>query len=376
MSQGFSALLSDGSGGAFVAFGDDRTFITSGYGSVLAQHIDRFGMIGSPEPTIAKVKDVPNDQGGFVRVSWNASYMDALPNNKVDEYWVWREAPVFAMVSDAGGAASGRDGLMRRAVPSAAGVIYWERIAVVPATALAGYSVVAATTSDSISGSNPRTRFQVEAHQFSTEYFWASAPDSGYSVDNLGPAAPSPQYAIYSGGATRLGWLPNHEADLMGYEVHRGSSASFTPSPATFVTSKPDTGLVDAAGAPYFYKLVAVDVHGNRSPVATLAPTGTLDAPGAAVAEAFFAAPSPNPARGGTLLRFGLARGGMAKLAIYDAAGRLVRTVHAGTLAAGEHAMRWDARGESGRDVAPGLYLARLETAGAPAMVRRIVVTQ
>ncbi len=341
---------------------------------MLAQHIDRFGVIGSPEPTIAKVKDVPNDQGGLVRVSWNASYLDALPSNKVDEYWVWREAPVFAATSLAARAAS--DDVRVRAVPSAAGVIYWERIAVVPATALAGYSVVAATTSDSIGGSNPRTRFQVEAHQFSTEYFWASAPDSGYSVDNLGPAAPSPQYAIYSGGTTRLGWLPNHEADLLGYEVHRGSSASFTPSPATFVTSKPDTGLVDAAGAPYFYKLVAVDVHGNRSPVATLAPTGTLDAPGTAVAEAFFAAPSPNPARGGTTLRFGLARGGATKLAIYDAAGRLVRTVHAGTLAAGEHAMRWDADGESGRDVAPGLYLARLETAGAPAMVRRIVVTR
>lgn len=377
--DGSPMLVPDGANGAFFTCGSNH--LMSGGSSVYAiyaQRIDRFGIIGSPEPTIAKVKDVPNDQGGVVRVSWNASYLDALPNNRVDEYWVWREAPVFAMQAGARAlpAASGRTEPMRRAVPSASGVIYWERIAVVPATALAGYSVVAATTSDSIGGSNPRTRFQVEAHQFSTEYFWASAPDSGYSVDNLGPAAPSPQYAIYSGGSTRLGWLPNHEADLMGYEVHRGSSASFTPSPATFVTSQPDTGLVDAAGAPYFYKLVAVDVHGNRSPVATLAPTGTLDAPGGGVAHAFFAAPSPNPVRGGTTLRFGLARGGAAKLAIYDAAGRLVRTLHAGTLAAGEHAMRWDSRGDGGGDVAPGLYLARLETPGAAAMVRRIVVTQ
>jgi hypothetical protein len=293
--------------------------------------------------------------------------MDALPNNKVDEYWVWREAPVFAGAAKAA---------TMRAVPTAAGVIYWERIAVVPATALAGYSVVAATTSDSLGGSNPRTRFQVEAHQLGTEYFWASAPDSGYSVDNLGPAAPAPQYASYSAGTTRLGWLPNHESDLAGYELHRGPSASFTPTPATFVTSKPDTGYADAAGAPYFYKLFAVDVHGNRSPVATLAPSGTLDAPGGTPAAVFFAQPSPNPARGGTLLRFGLARDGMAKLAIYDAAGRLVRTVHAGTLAAGEHAIRWDARADGGHDVAPGLYLARLEAPGAAAMVRRIVVTQ
>jgi hypothetical protein len=42
--------------------------------------------------------------------------------------------------------------------------------------------------------------------------------------------------------------------------------------------------------------------------------------------------------------------------------GRLVRTLTRGTRDAGTHAEAWDGRDDSGRDLAPGIYFARLVT--------------
>jgi flagellar hook assembly protein FlgD len=51
---------------------------------------------------------------------------------------------------------------------------------------------------------------------------------------------------------------------------------------------------------------------------------------------------------------------GDAAVDILDIQGRLVRSVHRGVLAAGEHRLEWDGRDEAGNAVAPGLYMARL----------------
>jgi flagellar hook assembly protein FlgD len=47
-------------------------------------------------------------------------------------------------------------------------------------------------------------------------------------------------------------------------------------------------------------------------------------------------------------------------------AGRLVRTLAAGRLPAGPHAVRWDGRDDRGRGAASGTYVARLEVDGVP----------
>jgi hypothetical protein len=78
-----------------------------------------------------------------------------------------------------------------------------------------------------------------------------------------------------------------------------------------------------------------------------------------------FAAPRPNPARGATILAFTLPRDGAVTLRIFDAAGRLVRTLaQGGQWSAGAHEMAWDGRDEGGRIASPGAYLARIESAG------------
>lgn len=73
-----------------------------------------------------------------------------------------------------------------------------------------------------------------------------------------------------------------------------------------------------------------------------------------------FARPLPNPSRGSVTLHFTLPAAGPVMLAVFDLAGRRVRSLATGVLAAGEHTRVWDGRDEAGTAAPPGLYLARL----------------
>ncbi len=85
------------------------------------------------------------------------------------------------------------------------------------------------------------------------------------------------------------------------------------------------------------------------------------------------AAPAPNPASRATTLRYALPAAARVSLRIYDAAGRLVRTLADTEQGAGAHAATWDLCDDAGRIASPGLYFARLE-AGGHSAVRRIVL--
>ena len=121
----------------------------------------------------------------------------------------------------------------------------------------------------------------VETERLSTGEYWSSAPDSGYSVDNLPPVAPAPFTGNFSAGATHLHWGENREPDLAGYRLYRGSSAGFVPGPGNLIAAKPDTGYSDAGPAGNYYRLSAVDIHGNESGFALLTPANTSDVGGA-----------------------------------------------------------------------------------------------
>jgi hypothetical protein len=69
----------------------------------------------------------------------------------------------------------------------------------------------------------------------------------------------------------------------------------------------------------------------------------------------------PNPFRPETVIPFRLASGGHVVLEILDPAGRRVVRLLDRVVVFGEHGVRWDGRDESGRPVASGVYLYRLE---------------
>jgi hypothetical protein len=80
---------------------------------------------------------------------------------------------------------------------------------------------------------------------------------------------------------------------------------------------------------------------------------------------------SPNPVLDRGLVSVTLPRSGDLRVDVLDPAGRLVRTLAGGTYPAGDVALAWDGRTESGAAAPAGMYLIRAETAGGGQAVRR-----
>jgi hypothetical protein len=129
---------------------------------------------------------------------------------------------------------------------------------------------------------------------------------------------------------------------------------------------------VDATGGSSFYRLCAVDVHGNQSAYVFLQPGGAAGMPGGALpCELALSAPAPNPLHGSSTMRLALPREAHVTLSVFDQQGRHVRTLVAGPQPAGEQRVNWDGRDHGGRGVASGIYFVRCEVEGRT-LTRRI----
>lgn len=74
-------------------------------------------------------------------------------------------------------------------------------------------------------------------------------------------------------------------------------------------------------------------------------------------------APShPNPTQARARIEFAVPASGPVALEVFDASGRLVRTLLNEPLTAGTHSVAWEGRDDGGRSVASGLYFYRLNT--------------
>jgi len=72
----------------------------------------------------------------------------------------------------------------------------------------------------------------------------------------------------------------------------------------------------------------------------------------------------PNPFNSGTTFEYRLENPGKVHLAVYDAAGKLVRSLTDSGMPAGPHAMYWDARNDGGRKVGAGTYFVKISING------------
>jgi len=336
------------------------------------------------EPDIISITDVPNDQGGKVSIRWMASVLDVAPGNPIDAYWIWRQVPAsLALQALAGhtrtaGASrllNAKDGRVFRTTAEGAQVYYWEYVGSQVAHGFPAYSYTAATLFDATPDSDPYTLFMVEAEQLGEDTYWSSVPDSGHSIDNLAPPAPLLIAASYSDGTASMNWEPSPAPDLARYNVYRGTESSFVPAPGNLVGSTSDTSFAFVAGGPCYYKLSALDIHGNESGYLTVLPDNSLGVQDGATRGLALASPRPNPAIGGANLRFTLSREGPATLEVFDASGRCVRVLASGAMAAGEHSVRFDLGDPSGRRAPAGLYFVRLSAEGRT-LTRRLVVIQ
>ncbi len=256
--QNNPVLVSDGAGGAVIAWEDSRNVIPDIY----AQGVDRYGNLGNPTARIRRVIDVPNDQGRKVFVLWNPSSLDSYPNDTIQGYKIYR------------GVRS-----------SAASAIQWNQIAVVPRAWLDGYSSIAATSSDSNIQGISWYYFRIRAYTNNPVIFWDSPADSGYSIDNLPPLPVQGLTATRIGNTARLSWRRNRtDSDFRDFVIYRSRSGSssvsmktgmvneaFSSSCNTPIATTSDSTFTDSNPPSFtslYYRVRARDVNGNESDAA------------------------------------------------------------------------------------------------------------
>ena len=86
------------------------------------------------------------------------------------------------------------------------------------------------------------------------------------------------------------------------------------------------------------------------------------------------ATPIPNPLSMKTSLQFVVPRDGETRMAVYDLAGREVRRLADGNVAAGSHARTWDGRDDAGTRMAAGIYFLDIEGAAGGAAQSKLIL--
>jgi serine-type D-Ala-D-Ala carboxypeptidase/endopeptidase len=82
----------------------------------------------------------------------------------------------------------------------------------------------------------------------------------------------------------------------------------------------------------------------------------------------------PNPFNSSTVIPFALSEAAEVDLGVYNLGGQQVATLAAGWRRAGEYALYWDGRDDSGRGLASGIYVYRLRIGGAKVATRKLTL--
>ena len=158
-----------------------------------------------------------------------------------------------------------------------------------------------------------------------------------------------------AGQITGSGWTLNQST--YGVWMNPGDCAV----PVT-ITLTPGTGARDSVRVALQVTGYATSGHvyelGGASVISVL-PT-PLDAGDRGVSGRLDFAITPNPSRAAAAIELDVPRAGAVALAVFDAAGRRVRTLIDGRLEAGHHRIAWDGMDGAGRAVASGVYWVRV----------------
>jgi hypothetical protein len=375
--QDYARAVAGTYGGVVTVFNDGK-HLTSG--DITMMYTDHHGYPGDPRPFITSVTDFPQDQGGVLMVDWERSYLDEPVNFGIRDYTLWRRLPAAKRSADASQDlhAVAADSRLCEAEVTEMMREGWSYMTTVDAATHHIYGFDAPSYGDSTDVGIIWTEYMVIARQTDT-IFWGSPPFGGFSVDNLAPGAPAALAALVDGSDVELSWSASgvHDEDLARYLVYRGDETGFEISPASFVATATDTVFTDhSPGADtWFYRVTAVDVHGNEGPVSNEAQaeitTGVDDVPAASFA---LRGNRPNPFNPTTTISFELPEAGPVTLEVYDAAGRLVITVLDEMRHTGANEVVWHGVDQSGRTVVSGVYLARLTFGDRKATHRMVLL--
>ena len=295
------------------------------------------------EPSITTITDVDNDQGRQVRLSWSRSCLDDPSEpDPVTHYAIWRRIDELR-----GGDPRAPE---RLSYPPGA----WDFVLNVPARGEDGYNAIVPTLADSNASGMHWSVYFVSGVTDDPFVYYDSAPDSGYSVDNLSPAAPGGFVLARVGDTNEMDWEESLAEDFAYFTLHRGDSEGFTPDAGNLVTTLTGTSYDHDGPILSWYKLAAVDFNGNVS-LYSLAPPDVTGVPDET--ELALKLRVISPVRDDVTVEYALANRQPASLVLYDVAGRLVTERTLNPAVEGPHTVTLAARTE----LASGVYFARLQ---------------
>jgi hypothetical protein len=288
-------------------------------------------------PAIIVVRDVPNDQGGMVEIEFTRSSADDIGAvDRVTHYEIFRRNEAsFAQF------ASSNPALLP----------VWTNVGTVPADTALSYSISVPTERDSTLWAGIQNSVYYVRAVVSDSLAYDSPPDSGYSVDNLAP--PAPTNLTFAGGV--LSWDPSPDSDLYVYGVYGSTSNSFgSATPIDYPTSP---SLVVGHDLYPYYFVTGWDIHGNEGDAASLGTlVGVVDGP----RHVLSLSSHPNPFNPSTTIRYSVPSKGRVQIAVFNAQGSRVASLLEHTLEAGTYSLSWNGRDQAGVAVGSGVYFARL----------------
>jgi hypothetical protein len=229
-------------------------------------------------------------------IHWDRSALDQPKFQLITDYSVWRRSPLGAKIEVSG---QEYDGTLvadrgkriyrlveRATVDGESKAEYWEYMGSVDAHFLEGYAYIAPTLEDSSAGGTPYFSFFVSAETADPFVFYDSAPDSGYSVDDIAPSKTQMSVLAAGGGSkgpVNTAWLAwnqvttgvdgSPEQGPIEYRIYCDEDPDFTPGPGNILKTLSDLSLEHTDGrigdpaANLFYLVTVTDGSGNESAV-------------------------------------------------------------------------------------------------------------
>lgn len=306
------------------------------------------------EAGVSDVSDVGNDQGGQVLIAFTRSGFDVAGSSEpILQYEAFRRLDPLPAVSSAPLAVSGRMISAEGTSPSG-----WVFAGAVPAHGDPDYLMIAPTLADStvVSGMYSSVFF-IRAATANPVIYYDSAPDSGYSLDNLAPSAPlGLAYAVGT-----LSWDESEASDFDYFTVYGSNTDDFAT--ASVISYTIGTTMDVQASPYYYYFATATDFSGNESEATDVGgvPVGIGSEP---VIYVLSISAYPNPFNPSTTIRYTTAEPGRVTLTIHDARGAQVLTLVNEETHEGEHLVTWKGVDDKGAAVSSGVYFARIKSNG------------
>ena len=358
---------------------------------------------------IDSIVDVPDDQGGWVRVYFTRSGRDFEDEGTypITGYYLFRriddtsfrkrilvhgESPEeqHNMVSTSGGKVltvpksisgsrviylDGRYFLISKASKSDGLPLgTWEVVGSVPAHQEDQYVCLVPTLADS-SSTLICSVYCISAETTTPSVYYFSPPDSGYSVDNLEPSTPQGLMAASGDTSINLAWNVIPDEDFRYYAIYRGTESGFTPDTSNLLGTTIDTAYIDIevlSDSTYYYRVSAYDFAGNeseRSDEASCQFVGIYSYRDMELPKSFSLSQNyPNPFNPVTEIRYALPNDCYIRLEVYNTLGQKVTSLVGGKQKAGYKIVKWDASSFSS-----GIYFCRLQ-AGEFVQTRKMIL--